>query len=301
MRILHFSDLHVGLGLRAVPWLDWAGKRLAGGTNLLRGRGKQFEDGAAKIEGLAEFQARCPSDLVICSGDLTALGTQGEFEAAHRLLSPLFASSEVLAIPGNHDLYTPSTVRQGRFERWFSNGLDSDLPDLKTDGDWPVVRLLADHSAAIAVNSARPTRAPWRSSGRIPKAQVRGLEAALEDPRVAGRFVFVVTHYAPFRPDGSPDAASHGLRNVDELLAAMAPLRRGAILCGHIHTAFRLPLAGLDGEVFCAGSATMHGRERLWVFERRADGWIARLGRWIDGAWQIEAEGDPVSGLVEAP
>ncbi len=42
----------------------------------------------------------------------------------------------------------------------------------------------------------------------------------LADPRVAGRFVFVLIHYAPRRADGSPDQRLHGLENADDFLAA---------------------------------------------------------------------------------
>lgn len=297
MRILHFSDLHIGLGLRRVPFLDWAGKRIAGGLNLLRGRGRHFAEAARKALALVELDERLDPDYVLCTGDLTALATHAEFEAARALLEPLPESARFVVTPGNHDAYTRPTVREGRFRQYFEDGIETDFPDLCTDGPWPVVRVPDDDVAIIAVNSARNNLLPWRASGRIPSAQIEGLEAALSDPRVAGRFVFLMTHYAPCRSDGSPDTKEHGLSNLDELLAAAASIDRGAYLCGHVHELFRCEIDAFRGEVFCAGSATYLGREGVWVFDRDDRGvWTARRGRWTGDEYEVEDEGAPVAG-----
>ena len=297
MRILHFSDLHIGLGLQRIPWSDWPGKRVAGGINLLRGRGRYFSEAAEKARALVRLDAELKPDMVLCTGDLTALATDAEFEAARALLDPLPDDERFVVTPGNHDLYTRSTVRQGRFERYFANGVETDLPDLRTDGPWPLVRLPDDDVAVVAVNSARPHRSWWLSSGRIPAAQVAGLETALEDPRVAGRFVFLMTHYAPCRSDGTPDSRKHGLRNLDAFLDAASPIERGAYLCGHVHNVFRQVIEGFAGEVFCAGSATYEGREGVWVFDRDPAGlWSARRGSWNGEEYDVETEGEAVAG-----
>ena len=43
MRILHFSDIHIGTRLRAVPMKRWLGKRAVGAANLLAGRYRRFQ------------------------------------------------------------------------------------------------------------------------------------------------------------------------------------------------------------------------------------------------------------------
>lgn len=301
MRILHFSDLHIGLGLRKIPFWDWPGKRIAGGLNLLRGRGRHFAEAARKALDLVELDEELGFDMVLCTGDLTALATHEEFEAARELLEPLASHPRFVVTPGNHDAYTRPTVREGRFRQYFEEGIRTDLPDLRTDGPWPVVRLPDDDVAVVAVNSARSHLLPWRSNGRIPRRQVEGVEAALADPRVAGRFVFLMTHHAPCRPDGSPDTKEHGLRNLDQFLEAAASIERGALLCGHVHSVFRREIEGFAGEVFCAGSATFEGREGVWVFDRDAAGiWSARRGSWAGHGYEIEAEGARVAGQGNA-
>lgn len=297
MRILHFSDLHIGLGLRKIPFLDWPGKRIAGGFNLWRGRGRHFADAARKALALVSLDRQLKPDLVLCTGDLTALATHAEFEAARELLEPLPADPRFVVTPGNHDVYTRLTVREGRFKQYFGDGLASDLPELATDGPWPLVRLPDDDVAVVAVDSARPNWRWWRSSGRIPAKQIEGLEAALTDGRVAGRFIFLMTHYSPCLADGSPDTKEHGLRNLEEFLAAASSIQRGALLCGHVHDVFRREIDDFAGEIFCAGSATYAGREGVWVFDRGANGvWSARRGRWNGEHYDVEADGEPVAG-----
>ncbi len=297
VRILHFSDLHIGLGLRKVPFFDWPGKRIAGGLNLLRGRGRHFAEAARKALALVELDRELDSDMVLCTGDLTALATHKEFEAAQELLEPLPDDPRFVVTPGNHDAYTRPTVREGRFRQYFEKGTRTDLPDLTTDGPWPVIRLPDDDVAVIVINSARSHLLPWRSNGRIPRAQIEGIEAALADPRVAGRFVFLMAHHAPCRPDGSPDTKEHGLQNLDEFLEAAASIERGALLCGHVHSVFRRRIDEFSGEVFCAGSATFEGREGVWVFDRDGAGlWTARRGSWTGHGYEIEPEGAAVAG-----
>jgi 3',5'-cyclic AMP phosphodiesterase CpdA len=286
VRILHFSDIHLGLGLRRIPLSDWASKRLAGGANLLRGRGRRFSAAAEKTRAMVQFADEVRADFVLCTGDLTALATEAEFQAARDILGPLLDTGRFIVIPGNHDVYTRRDVVQQRFERRFASSLESDAPDLCTEGPWPIVRLPSDDVAVIAVNSARPIL--LKSSGSIPDAQIEGLRAALADPRLAGRFVFLMTHYAPCRADGSPDTREHGLDNVDALLEAAAGIERGAYLCGHIHTTFRQRIEGFVGEVFCAGSSTLAGREGFWLFESGSSGWEARRGGWSEDGYVID-------------
>jgi 3',5'-cyclic AMP phosphodiesterase CpdA len=268
-----------------VPLRDWPGKRLIGGANLLFGRRRLFDDVPRKIEALARFTRDESADAVVCTGDLSTLGTNSELAAARAGVEPFFeAPLGFVCLPGNHDLYTRSVVRERRFERYFSDGLKSDMPDLCNDGPWPVVRLLGDQAAIVAVNSARPVL-PWQSSGRIPEEQLEGLRTILVLPEVRRRFVFISTHYAPLRADGSPDTPLHGLENADAFLDICAGMQRGAILCGHIHHAFRY---SIPPDVLCGGSATMDGREAAWWFEIGESRTTVRPVRWDGGAWSLD-------------
>lgn len=281
MRVLHFSDIHLGLGFGRVPLRDWPGKRLAGGLNLLLGRQNRFEKTPEKVKALATFARRESVDLIVFSGDFTAIGTDAELVAARELIEPfLEAPAGFVCVPGNHDLYARDVIREKRFEKYFGDLLETDIPDARTDGPWPIVRLPESGLAVVAVNSSRPNPPPWRSSGIVPPAQLKGLAAALELREVAERFVLIVTHYAPRLDDGRLDHPLHRMVNAEDFLAACAGTSPGAILCGHMHHTYRVRIPDVGPEILCAGSATMDGHEGFWLLDIEDGVMTARRGLW---------------------
>ena len=76
MRVLHLSDVHVSVPLGRMPWHQMANKRLLGALNLALRRGRQFAHSREKLAALAEFSVAQSVDLVIVTGDYTALGTE---------------------------------------------------------------------------------------------------------------------------------------------------------------------------------------------------------------------------------
>jgi 3',5'-cyclic AMP phosphodiesterase CpdA len=289
IRVLHLSDVHVDVPVAQLPRRELLNKRLLGAANLVLRRGPHFAEARDKLATLARFAEREAVDLVVCTGDYTALGTAPELEAARAAIEPLTRRPRgFVTVPGNHDLYMPDTVADGRFYRFFGDLLGSDWPEYAVDGGFPAVRSYDAELAVVTVNSARPNPQPWRSSGRIPDAQLRALEAVLRDPRLAGRTVIVATHYAPRLRDGSRDRANHGLENADELLAICERFPRVALLHGHIHWRYHLHLrAGLH--LFGAGSATHAGREGIWLLEVERDRVRAVPGSFAAGDYQLDA------------
>lgn len=284
MRILHFSDIHLGVPFGEVPFGDWPGKRLIGAAHLLMGRRRVFSAARHKLVELDRFREDHGVDAVIFSGDYTALGTAPELADARHAMRPfLRAAGGFVNVPGNHDVYLPDGVHEKRFEKHFGDTLHSDLEEYRSEPHWPLVRLWGDGVAVVAVNSARPNPNPWKASGRIPHAQLEQLPRIFADPRLRERFVFVVTHYAPRLADGSPDRYTHGLRNADDLLAACAGLERGALLFGHVHECFRVAVPETRIPLFCAGSATQDHVEGAWLFDATPDSCDASPVTW-DGA-----------------
>lgn len=291
LRLLHFSDVHVDVPFGQMPAREMIGKRLLGGANLLLRRRRHFRDAPAKLSALARFADAQDVDLVVCTGDYTALGTEPELRAARAAVDALTKRPRgYITVPGNHDLYLPDTLTDRRFERVFGDLFGTDWPEYATSGGWPAVRLIDQALAVVTVNSARPNPQLLRSSGRIADEQMRALGRLIADPRLNGRLVFLATHYAPRRPNGTPDRWNHGLENADALLALCGRLPRVALLHGHIHWRFHLRLrAGLD--IFGAGSATHAEREGIWVFEVDSNGARARAGHLVDGEYRLKSEG----------
>lgn len=269
LRILHFSDIHVGIPIRRIKWHKLFSKRAVGIANLARGRGKYFDDVEMKIEALIQFKEKNKIDIVINSGDYTALGLQEELEKAKKLVTPLMHPEEnYITVPGNHDIYVYNKHSLKFFAKEFHSVLHSDLPQYThNNSHWPLVRLIDDDLAIIALNSSRANTRPWKSSGFISTEQLNRLEQILNDERLKGRFVFIVTHYAARLANGENDTNLHGLTNADAFLERCKDLKSGAILCGHIHRRYKVKPKEIDIPIYCAGSATMKGYEGGWVYE----------------------------------
>jgi 3',5'-cyclic AMP phosphodiesterase CpdA len=292
MRVLHFSDIHLPEPYRSVPLWDWFGKRAFGGVNLLFGRWRHFADAPVKLAELDRFRQEEDVDLVVFTGDYTALGTTRELHAARQAVEPFMQRRlGYVHVPGNHDIYTWDAVRKRHFLEIFGDTLATDLPEYCVQGGpWPVVRLVSDDVAVVAVNSAHPNPLPWRSSGRIPTAELQALRRIIDDERVTCRFVFVITHHAPRRHDGNPDHWYHGLANADDFLSICAGVPRGAILSGHVHRRYVVRVDGVRPPLFCAGSTTQAGAEGLWVFDVEGKAVRAMPGRWAEDRYVLDRD-----------
>ena len=97
----------------------------------------------------------------------------------------------------------------------------------------------------------------------------------------------------------------HGLRNADDYLEACSAIQRGALLCGHVHYAYRTPLEKADGanadppyalnaDLFCAGSLTKQGHEGFWLFDVSAKTFTAQQGEFdpVSGQYRLQASSD---------
>lgn len=291
MRILHFSDPHIPTPLSHVPLVKWLGKRAIGGANLILGRYRLFADAAEKLAALARFTAEQRVDLVICTGDYTALGLTHEYEEAVRTVRPLMnAPHGYINVPGNHDYYLADALKEERFRTYFKTTLTSDLPESQVDGPWPLVRLIGEDIAVIAVNSSRPNPQPWRSSGKIPENQLAQLQKLSEDHRLVDRRVFVITHHSPMRANGKKDNRLHGLTNADQLLLVCSEFHRALILCGHVHQCYHVIDKTTGQAIFCAGSVSLAGKEGLWLFDIQGDEIKATKGRLNGRHYELSSE-----------
>lgn len=289
MRILHYSDPHIPTPLHRVPLAKWFSKRAIGGANLFLGRYRLFADGPEKLGALARFKKDNQVDLVICTGDYTALGLNHEYQEAVQTVKQLMdAPLGYINVPGNHDYYVTDALREERFRTYFEDTLNSDLPEYQVDGPWPLVRLVGDDVVVIALNSSRPNPLPWRSSGRIPEIQLEMLVHLANDSELKNRLAVVITHYAPLLADGTSDSKLHGLTNAQHFLTSCAQFRKAIVLCGHVHQCYHVKIPDTGQSIYCAGSATMEGKEGFWIFDVNGDQMLATQGRWDGENYQLD-------------
>ncbi|NMO21353.1 metallophosphoesterase [Pyxidicoccus fallax] len=268
MRILHCSDVHItedylALPLHRLGWRRW----LALVELSLGGRAKRYARAPQVLSTIVREAEAHHVDHLILSGDLTAYALEGEFAGARKALGPLAEDPRrCTVVPGNHDVFTPGSIRSDRFGAHFGQLLHSDLPEYRREGVWPVVRLVGDEVAVVGLHSTRVAPLPAFPYGVIGEAQLDGLAALLKDPRLDGRAVLVTVHHAPRNRKGVADRWNHGLRDADALLRLL-PGPRFAVLHGHIHERYHHPATADRPHLFGAGSSTEAGHEGYWLIE----------------------------------
>jgi 3',5'-cyclic AMP phosphodiesterase CpdA len=264
MRVAHFSDLHV-LALEGVPGHRFLNKRFTGLVNLRLKREHKHRPG--HVRAVAREIARAKVDHVVITGDLTNLALEQEFDAVLELLERELGvdAAHVTIVPGNHDLYTSGAMRSQRFSRTFARYLESDLPELAADislGRFPVVKLRGP-LAIIGLSSAVP-RPPLVASGELGAKQIEALARILAHDEVKRRTAVIALHHPIHNPASKVKTWVEGLRDADDLADAIAELRTGLLLHGHLHDRMQRTFATRAGSVLAVGatSASLHHDDR---------------------------------------
>ena len=95
------------------------------------------------MQALIRFKEANNIDLVIHTGDYTALGLELELKLAKTLVSPLMhPPQKYVTVPGNHDIYVHEGDSHYRFSKQFCSIMQNDLPEYCREGHYPLVRLM---------------------------------------------------------------------------------------------------------------------------------------------------------------
>jgi 3',5'-cyclic AMP phosphodiesterase CpdA len=165
-------------------------------------------------------------------------------------------------VPGNHDIYLPSTHEGRRFAHHFGAFMKSDLPELARDlpaGPFPCVKLRGA-VAFIGISSAVP-RPPFVAAGYVGRPQLEALEQVLAHPAVRERTPIVLIHHPPVDTRARLVQMRDGLVDGAALRAALAGLAYGVVLFGHLHVRRRCTLRTASGTldvVAASGAALSH-------------------------------------------
>lgn len=290
MRIAHVSDVHVEVPARSISVGSLLFRRSAGFVNLHFGpRRHHFLGAAERLERTLEAIAATEPDLVVLTGDLTALGLQSEFDRARALLRPWLERFEWLILPGNHDVYTVPDARRCLYEQAFGAYHRADVvePGRRT----PYAQFVGDDLALVVCETARANRAFWDSRGEVAADELHALRRLLDDESVAQRQVFLLTHYAPYLPNGKRDHGWHGLRNLDAVFDVLRGHRIDLWLHGHIHHRYAMVDGETEFRVADPGSGTHDPRQGFNLYEGSpATGWsltgFAVSGGGVTPNWQ---------------
>jgi 3',5'-cyclic AMP phosphodiesterase CpdA len=238
LRIIHLSDVHV--------WrydfnpFHLLSKRAVGMAGLVIRRARKF-----RLERLHEVVDRIQTlgaNHLLITGDLTTTALPAEFLAARSALAPLLEDSErVTILPGNHDRYTRTSVRNRQFEHWFGAFAPA--------GGYPWLRPL-DHETAIL--GLDPTRAHISATGLLPSDQLARAKALLDDPsnRPPPRRLIVACHYPLSAPaEYGKDLHSKRMKNAAEVGAWLAGVGPHLYCCGHVHAAWAFVPREVPGQL----------------------------------------------------
>ncbi|MCL5271339.1 MAG: metallophosphoesterase [bacterium] len=274
LTLVHFGDLHVW------RW-GWDGdfyiKRAFGLANLVLRRARAFPPGVAGA--VAARLVTEQADYAVFSGDLSTTSLRREFEAGRELLEPLLDRwrERFIAIPGNHDRYTPRAAEGRLFERLGlpAAGENPFVTDL--DGGWTLV--------GIDLSTPRP----FSARGRFGPDLLARVGDLLSAQRARGRRLAVMGHYPLVYPACVPTAWSHGLAGRAELRQALERTGVAVYLHGHKHYRWRVDRGGVV--YLNCGSAGMAGHDRArrpgYVKLRLGpDGLVAATAYWLTEAWQ---------------
>ena len=230
------------------------------------GRLARFQSAAASWQRILEDIEHLEVDHVLFTGDLTAMGDGAEFDAVQASVRHLTTAGRLTVIPGNHDRYT-DLPGQRHFERVFAGEIASAMPEHADEHGYPFVKMLGEDVALIGLDS---TRVPGWSQyvvGRLGPSQLAALTKILDDPRLVGRTVHVLSHHGPLSPDGRREWQESALIDGPALLAVLEN-REVMLHHGHSHVRSWQKHNGEERpHLFGGGSSTEPGREGYWVLD----------------------------------
>lgn len=266
MRIVHVSDLHHQLDWRQRSWAHSGWRGILGRLELqVFGRLDRFQFAERTWNGILEDIEHLDADHVILTGDLTAMGDEDELVAMEKSIAHLTNQGRITLIPGNHDRYTDGSAAR-RFERIFKKELSSDLPEYADARGYPFVRFVGSDVALIGLDSTRVKGWMQYFVGRIGPEQLAALKRILDDPRLAGRTVHILSHHGPLSPKGEREWKESALIDAPALLSV---IRDRAVVFHHGHSHERSWRRGHEAHphLFGAGSSTEPGGEGYWLLD----------------------------------
>lgn len=263
MRIVHFSDIHMAANPRVFQ--DLLDKRLLGTFNYLLRRRRhmhpEFLDRA-----LTDIPQLKP-DLVLCTGDITCIGSPAEFQRAVARLEPLANNPNFrfLYLPGNHDLYVPNQQCRQAFIEAFQRLNAEPWNDEKKPRQYQF------HNVNLRViNECQPTTL-ISSSGRLPTITATHLEKWWRQLRQPGECRILCGHFPTAKANGKPLEARRRLHGYQTIEQALSQHHIDLHLCGHIHEPFRRQ-ENSAAEI-CAGALTINGQLAIIDIDPKSGTW----------------------------
>lgn len=276
--LAHLSDPHLG-PLPKARVLDLASKRVLGYINWQRSR--RVVHRADVLDALTHDVRTQAPDHVAVTGDLVNIALAAEFTQARTWLGRLGSPKDVTLVPGNHDAYVRSALRQHRL-LWGDYMREDDTAATLEQVEFPFVRRRGQ-VALVGLSSAIPT-APFMATGRLGPVQLARLSDILAALGAEGLFRVVLLHHPPL---SAPAHRFKWLTDAEDLRALLAEVGAELVIHGHDHVHSLVWLDGRDGRIPAIGvpsasAAPVQGRQQRAAYNLyRIEG--------ASGRWSCEA------------
>jgi 3',5'-cyclic AMP phosphodiesterase CpdA len=186
-----------------------------------------------QYEAIEAIIAERKFDVVAISGDLSQRARSGEFQRARVFIQHAKRFSEVIVVPGNHDVawwkaplgFGDPLAMVTNYRRFISEDLE------------PVLRIAGATIVGLNTSQGVTRRTlTWNLRdisiiGDLRRDQVERARAEFERSR-AGDARIIVMHHNPVMGELS---RRHGLKNTQRILGAFADMGVDLVLCGHDH------------------------------------------------------------------
>jgi Icc protein len=223
-RIVHLSDAHV---------LDPRPSRTRSGWSmqvrfLSIGRPLDAVGRRQKLVRSLDLARRVGANHVVISGDLTEIGTPGEYETLAEILHDSgIAPERMTLVPGNHDRYSSADAW-----RWALGGPLSAFARTSATEHGKTVDIGAATLLPLDATFHQPVT---RSAGCISRAALEALEARASDPAFANRPLVAIQHHPPFVRKTQAWNWIDGLIGARSLMSLLERFRHLFVLHGHLH------------------------------------------------------------------
>jgi len=186
-----------------------------------------------QYEAIEEVIAERRYDVVAISGDLSQRARSGEFQRARVFLQHARRYSEVIVVPGNHDVawwkaplgFGDPSAMLANYRKFISEDVE------------PVLRIAGATIVGLNTSQGVTRRTlTWNLRdisiiGDLRREQLERARAEFERSR-AGDARIIVMHHNPVMGELSQ---RHGLKHTQRILGAFAEMSVDLVLCGHDH------------------------------------------------------------------
>src|SRR2546423_7343339 len=187
----------------------------------------------AQYEAIETIIAERHYDVVAISGDLSQRARSGEFQRARVFLQHAKRFSEVIVVPGNHDVaWWKAPLGFGNPMAMLENYRRYIAEDIE-----PVLRIAGATIVGLNTSQGVTLRTlTWNLRdisiiGDLRKEQIERARAEFEKSRADDARI-IVMHHNPVMGELSQ---RHGLKHTQKILGAFAELGVSLVLCGHDH------------------------------------------------------------------